>query len=128
MLYSPRLLNKTTRLTRAEQEVVRRHPVRGFEDLCLRPDLNWGQLMMVYQHHERCDGRGYPQGLVGNEIHQWARLCAVADVYDALTRDRSYRKGADTQDVLEYMDRESGRVFDDDICQCWIAAMKQCQW
>jgi HD-GYP domain-containing protein (c-di-GMP phosphodiesterase class II) len=101
--------------------------VRGFEELCLRPDLGWGPLMMVYQHHERYDGRGYPAGLVGKEIHEWGRICAVADVYDALTRDRPYRKGADTKDVLEYMDRESGRSFDEEMCQCWIATLKQCQ-
>ena len=83
--------------------------------------------MMIYQHHERYDGRGYPAGLVGNKIHEWARLCTVVDVHDALTRDRAYRKGADTQDVLEYMDRESGRSFDEDICQCWIATLTQCR-
>jgi HD-GYP domain-containing protein (c-di-GMP phosphodiesterase class II) len=83
--------------------------------------------MMIYQHHERYDGRGYPVGLVGKEIHEWGRICAVADVYDALTRDRPYRKGASTKDVLEYMDRESGRGFDEEICQCWIATLKQCQ-
>ena len=82
---------------------------------------------MVYEHHERCDGRGYPQGLVGGEIHLWASLCAVADVYDALTRDRPYRKGMSTKDVLEYMDREAGRSFDKEICQCWIAMLKRCQ-
>jgi len=121
-----KLLNKATQLTPEEQEVIRRHPARGFEELCLRPDLGWGQLMMVYQLHERYDGRGYPCGLIGKETHEWARLCVVADVYDALTRDRSYRRGAATKDVLEYLDRESGRSFDEEICQCWIAAMKQC--
>ena len=68
-------------------------PRARFRGLCLRGDLSWGQLMMVYQHHERFDGRGYPVGLVGDEIHEWARLCAVADVHDALTRDRAYHKG-----------------------------------
>jgi HD-GYP domain-containing protein (c-di-GMP phosphodiesterase class II) len=121
------VLNKATPLTKDDREVIRRHPVRGFEELCLRPDLGWGPLMMVYQHHERYDGRGYPAGLVGKEIHEWGRICAVADVYDALTRDRPYRKGADTKDVLEYMDRESGRSFDEEMCQCWIATLKQCQ-
>jgi HD-GYP domain-containing protein (c-di-GMP phosphodiesterase class II) len=121
-----KLLNKTGPLTKDEQEVIRKHPTRGFEELCFRPDLSWGQLMMVYQHHERFDGRGYPAGLVGKEIHEWARLCAVTDVYDALTRDRAYRKGADTKTVLEYMDRESGRSFDEEICQCWISTLKQC--
>ena len=93
----------------------------------MRGDLSWGQLMMVYQHHERTDGRGYPVGLVGSEIHEWARLCAVADVYDALTRDRSYHKGADAKDAMAYLDRESGRGFDEEICRCWIATLKQCQ-
>ncbi|MGA2616319.1 MAG: HD domain-containing phosphohydrolase [Thermoguttaceae bacterium] len=122
-----KLLNKATRLTQDEKEVIRQHPVRGFEELCMRADRSWGQLMMIYQHHERYDGRGYPVGLVGKEIHEWGRICAVADVYDALTRDRPYRKGASTKDVLEYMDRESGRGFDEEICQCWIATLKQCQ-
>ena len=121
------ILNKAAPLNKAEQELVRRHPQRGFEELCLRADLGWGQLMMVYQHHERYDGRGYPVGLVGKEIHEWARLCAVVDVYDALTRDRSYRKGSDPKDVLLYMKRESGRRFDEEICQCWIATLTQCQ-
>jgi HD-GYP domain-containing protein (c-di-GMP phosphodiesterase class II) len=120
------ILNKPTSLNKDEQAVMRQHPVRGFQKLCSQPELGWGQLMMVYQHHERWDGRGYPVGLVGNEIHEWGRLCAVADVYDALTRDRSYRKGADMMDVLAYMDRESGRSFDEEFCQCWIATLKQC--
>ena len=88
------LLNKATPLTKADQKLIRQHPVRGFEDMCLRSDLIWGQLMMVYQHHERYDGRGYPVGLAGKEIHEWARLCTVADVYDALSRDRSYHRAA----------------------------------
>ncbi len=120
------LLNKATPLTKYEREVMRRHPVRGFEELCWRPDLSWGQIMMVYQHHERYAGDGYPVGLVGEEIHEWARLCAVADVYDALHRDRAYRRGADTREILDYMDRESGRSFDEEICQCWIATLTQC--
>jgi HD-GYP domain-containing protein (c-di-GMP phosphodiesterase class II) len=120
------IMEKPGKVTDRERRIVREHPLRGFKGLCRREDLTWGQLMMVYQHHERFDGRGYPQGLVGKEIHEWARLCAVADVYDALTRDRSYRKGADTKEVVEYMDRESRRSFDKEICQCWIATLKQC--
>ena len=121
------LLNKPTPLSKDEKELLREHPVRGFKELCLRPTATWGALMMVYQHHERYDGHGYPVGLVGREIHEWARLYAVVDVYDALTRDRAYCKGANTKNVLEYMDRELGRSFDEEIGQCWIAALKQCQ-
>ena len=59
---------------------MQEHPARGFKELCRREDLAWGQLMMVYSHHERCDGRGYPVGMVQTEIHEYARLCAIADV------------------------------------------------
>jgi HD-GYP domain-containing protein (c-di-GMP phosphodiesterase class II) len=92
----------------------------------MRPEVSWGQLMMVYQHHERFNGGGYPVGLVGNEIHLWGRLCAVADVYDALTRDRPYRRGVDARQVLEYLDHESGRSFDEELTQCWIAILEKC--
>ena len=69
-----KILNKAGALTKDEQQVVRMHPVRGFEELSMRKDISWGQLMMVYQHHERYDGRGYPVGVVGKESHPWARL------------------------------------------------------
>lgn len=120
------VLNKREALTDRERELISQHPMRGFKELCRRPDLSWGQLMMCYQHHERCDGRGYPVGLVGPEIHEWGRICAIADVFDALTRDRPYRKGADTSEVLEYLDRQAGRGFDEDLTQCWIATFRQC--
>lgn len=121
------ILNKTSALSEEEQEIVRKHPTDGFNDLCLRPGVTWGQLMMVYQHHERAHGGGYPCGLTNQETHEWARLCAIADVYDALTRDRPYRRGADTKDVIEYLDRESGRSFDEEFCQCWISTLKKCR-
>ncbi len=66
-----------------ERRIVQEHPARGFKELCRRENLAWGQLMMVYHHHERCDGRGYPVGMVQTEIHEYARLCAIANVYEA---------------------------------------------
>jgi HD-GYP domain-containing protein (c-di-GMP phosphodiesterase class II) len=122
----PQILNKATRLTPEEEDLIRQHPVGGFNELCMRPEVSWGQLMMVYQHHERFNGGGYPVGLVGNEIHLWGRLCAVADVYDALTRDRPYRRGVAARQVLEYLDHESGRSFDEELTQCWIAILEKC--
>jgi len=118
------VFQKADALTARDREQIKEHPRRGFESLCRREDLSWGQLMMVYQHHERCDGGGYPVGLVGNEIHPWARMCAVADVFDALTRERPYRGAVAEADVLEYLDREAGRGFDEEIVQCWIRAIK----
>jgi putative nucleotidyltransferase with HDIG domain len=117
------ILEKRERLTNKEREIIKEHARAGFVRLCRREDLNWGQLMMVYQHHERCDGRGYPVGLQATEIHEWARICAVIDVYEALTRDRPYRKAASKADILAYLDQEAGRGFDERIVECWIRAI-----
>src|SRR5262249_18034141 len=81
----PQVLNKPGKLTDQEWELVREHPASGFRELALRKDLSWGQLMMVYQHHERFNGTGYPASVMAADIHHWARICAVADVFDALT-------------------------------------------
>ena len=117
------IFDKPEKLSERERRMVQEHPARGFMELCRRPDLTWGQLMMVYSHHERCNGRGYPVGLVRAEIHEYARLCAIADVYEALCRDRPYRRASRRSDVLEYLDRQAGRAFDEEMTRCWIAAI-----
>ena len=70
------IIDKPDKLSARERRIMQEHPARGFKELCRRDDLTWGQLMIVYSHHERCDGRGYPMGLVQSEIHEFARLCA----------------------------------------------------
>ena len=69
------ILTKPGKLTDAEFEIVKTHPTVGFRRLCKRTDLSFAQLMMVYQHHERLDGSGYPLGICGSEMHPWARIC-----------------------------------------------------
>jgi HD-GYP domain-containing protein (c-di-GMP phosphodiesterase class II) len=119
----PDLLNKGSRLTRKENSLFQRHPQLGFEELCLRTDLSWGQLMMVYQHHERVDGAGYPVQVCGDEMHLWARICAVADAFDALTSDRSYRRAVPLGAALEFISQRAGKAFDKEIVKCLIHAM-----
>ena len=75
--------------------------------------------MMVYQHHERLDGGGYPVRCSANEIHDWARICAVSDVFEALTSNRPYRVGMSHASAFEIMDRSSGSGFDKGIYECW---------
>jgi putative nucleotidyltransferase with HDIG domain len=124
--YVPKkIFEKRERLSDREKQIIREHPTQGFLELCRREDLSWGELMMVYEHHERCDGRGYPVGLVRSEIHEYGRLCAIADVCDALMQDRPYRRAALQSDVVEYLDRQAGRAFDEEMSRCWIAAIKQ---
>ena len=81
--------------------------------------------MIVYQHHERIDGKGYPVGLSGEEIHPWAKLCAVVDVFDALTGKRPYRRSISLAQALQYLEQMSCTQFDQEIVQCWIRAMKK---
>jgi HD-GYP domain-containing protein (c-di-GMP phosphodiesterase class II) len=113
------ILEKPGRLDSGEQRVIRDHPRCGFAELCLRADMSWGALMMVYQHHERCNGAGYPVGSIGEEIHPWAKICAIADVFDAMTSDRSYHSGAAVAEVLNYFERQSGHGFDKEMVRCW---------
>ncbi len=114
----PRIIGKPGQLTPAEREVVRQHPKTGFEALCQQPNISWGQLMMVYQHHERLDGTGYPVGLVAGEIHPWGLLCTVADVFDAMTIDRPYRKALPAHEAVRFLRERGGRSFDKEIVTC----------
>jgi HD-GYP domain-containing protein (c-di-GMP phosphodiesterase class II) len=118
------ILNKPSNLEDSERDIVRRHPGWGFEALCRQPQMTWSQLMMVYQHHERLDGRGYPVGLVEVEIHDWAKMCAVADVFDALTSDRPHRKAVSADDALEFLNQRAVRSFDKEMVQCLNSAMR----
>jgi HD-GYP domain-containing protein (c-di-GMP phosphodiesterase class II) len=68
--------------------------------------------IIVYSHHERIDGSGYPRGLKGSRIHEFARLAAIADVFDALTSDRVYRDKWPTYKAAEYITASSEKLFD----------------
>ena len=118
------LLCKKGTLTGREWQLIEEHPRRGYEELYGREDLSEGQLMMVYSHHERFDGKGYPVGLVGTEIHPWARLLSVVDVFDAITSDRPYRMPMKLKDGLEYIQRQAGGQFDAEMAHCWVSAMR----
>jgi HD-GYP domain-containing protein (c-di-GMP phosphodiesterase class II) len=118
------VLNSTQKLTSAERRQIQHHPQLGFEELSSDPDLTWGQLMMVYQHHERIDGCGYPVGILGDAIDPWAKICAVADVFDALTGDRPYREGIPIDDACDYLERRVQKNFDEEIARCLTSLMQ----
>jgi HD-GYP domain-containing protein (c-di-GMP phosphodiesterase class II) len=118
-----RILNKPGKLTDHEYDVIKEHPRTGFLKLCHRTDVTFPQLMMVYQHHERVDGGGYPVGCAKDELHDWSRLCTVADVYEALTSNRPYRPRLSPVEVVQIMNRDSGKKFDDEVLKCWTNAI-----
>ena len=121
---SPAILNKAGKLTDEEWNQVREHPTSGFRELMGRGDLTWPQLMMVYQHHERLDGSGYPAGITGDEMHPWSRVCAVADVFDALTCQRPYRRAQPLGEVCDYLNKYAGQWFDAEAVTCWTSHVR----
>jgi HD-GYP domain-containing protein (c-di-GMP phosphodiesterase class II) len=120
----PQILSKPGRLDREEREIIETHPLRGYEELCQRTEFEFSQLMMVYQHHERVDGTGYPVRVLREEIHLWARLLSVVDVFDALTARRCYRERSTIDSALDYLRERSGTHFDPEIVKCWVTSMK----
>ena len=106
----PEILNKAGRLDEAEWAVMRTHPVVGVE--LLGDDLSFLVRAVVRHHHERWDGKGYPDGLEGERIHQFARLAAVADVYDAVTSERAYKPAAPPHVGVSVIERGAGTHFD----------------
>src|SRR3954462_3149984 len=105
------VLNKPGKLTPEEWELVKRHPVAGVEMLS-DVDFPGDTLHIVRSHHERWDGRGYPDGLAGEAIPRSARILCIADVYDALTSRRSYKPPIPHEKAMVIMREEAGKQFD----------------
>ena len=118
------ILSKAGRLTDEEFELVKTHPALGFRSLCSRESLGFDQLMMVYQHHERLDGHGYPVKAVDDEIHPWGRLCAVADVFEALTSNRPYRPAMPLEQALSTMQKQARIALDEEMLTCWMQTIR----
>jgi putative two-component system response regulator len=102
-----RLLNKPGRLTDAEFQQVMTHPPRG-EGICRPLRAVQSALPLIRHHHERFNGKGYPDHLVGEQIPLGARVLALADAYDALTSERSYRRTLAPAEAMEVLARETG--------------------
>lgn len=91
-LVSKDILNKNTSLTHNEWNIVKQHPYEGYKLLSRFNILSDNIKTIVLQHHERHNGKGYPRGLKNDEIHIYAKICCIADVFEALTSDRPYNK------------------------------------
>lgn len=102
---NPKILSKPGPLTPEETRQVHKHPQYGIEILA-DYDLDERVKSAVLMHHERCDGSGYPSGLKGNEISDFAKIIAIADVYDAMTCNRCYRKGICPFEVIATFERK----------------------
>jgi diguanylate cyclase (GGDEF)-like protein/putative nucleotidyltransferase with HDIG domain len=111
LMIPPEILNKPGRLTAEEWAMIKKHPVWGVEMLA-DIDFPWDVRPIVESHHERWDGAGYPHGLKADEIPLTARILCIADVYDALTSERSYKKPVSHEQALDMMRSDVGHQFD----------------
>jgi len=106
-LIDPKVLYKTGVLNNDELEIVKQHTIAGYELLKTNPLLTELSRIISLQHHERLDGSGYPYGLTDKQIHPFSKIVAIADMYDALTAERCYRKSLTNYQAYQILAKES---------------------
>ncbi|UCH63713.1 MAG: HD-GYP domain-containing protein [Fidelibacterota bacterium] len=114
------VINKPGRLTEEEWDLMRQHPANGERILSETGHLTSECSLIVLQHHEREDGTGYPNRLSGYRIHVYAHICALADVYDALTSIRPYKKNLSVFQALKIMRDEMISHFNRDLFEKFV--------
>lgn len=113
------VLNKPTKLTKSEYDLIREHPVSG-ERIIKHIDLFQAYRPIIRSHHERMDGKGYPDGLKGEEIPLDVRIVSLADAFDAMTTSRAYRSALPTEFAVEELKLNSGSQFDPELVNLFI--------
>jgi HD-GYP domain-containing protein (c-di-GMP phosphodiesterase class II) len=122
-----RVLQKAGRLTDGELAAIQRHPVQGRE-IVREIEFLDEAFAGIMHHHERLDGLGYPMGLQGLEIPEFARAIAVADAFDSMTTTRSYRGARSAEEAIEELRRCAGSQFDPVMVEALIAAIAEHGW
>jgi putative nucleotidyltransferase with HDIG domain len=125
---STKILAKPGKLTDDEYEHMKAHPVRGYEIVSEIDFLKQAAETAVRHHHERMDGRGYPDGLVGDNIPVFARLVMVCDAFDSMTSTRVYRKAKGIEDALAEISRCAGTQFDPEALAALEKAIAREGW
>ena len=121
------VLQKTGSLTDDEYAAIQLHPMRGL-DIVREIGFLDEALAGIMHHHERIDGRGYPMGLAGDEIPEFARVLAVADAFDAMTSTRSYRGARPVPEAIAELRKWAGRQFDPAFVDAFVAAIERDGW
>ena len=118
------IINKESKLTDEEFAIIKKHPGMGaqiLENIKEDPELT----IAARFHHERFDGRGYPEGISGFDIPETARIIAVADAYDAMSSDRSYRKRLSVEQIISQLTEGKGSQFDPKFADVMISIIKE---
>ena len=121
---SEQILQKVTRLNKGEFRHIKQHVIIGakiIEHMCLNPDIVDG----IKYHHERLDGSGYPSNLTDKDIPLIAKILAVADVFDAMVTERSYRKAFSIDDAIIELKNNRGYGFDSKVVDTFIRILEK---
>lgn len=113
------ILHKPCALTPEEFSIMATHAELGY-NMLVDLGLSYSAAHVAYQHHERMDGSGYPRGLVQDEIILFARIAALADVFDAMTSDRVYRKGMRPSEAVTTIEHDASRLFDPIVTRAFL--------
>ncbi len=121
VIISDSILLKPGKLTDEEFTTMKNHTTFGWEIFHKsKHELLQTAALISYEHHEKWDGSGYPRGLKGEDIHIYGRITAIADVFDALSHDRVYKKAWSIEDTLEFLKNESGKAFEPRIVDIFM--------
>jgi len=117
------IINAPYRIDAKASNELNRHPIAGYEILSPIRHPYADIPLTARHHHERMDGRGYPDGLIGEQIPLGARIVALADSFDAMTTDRPYRRRRSFEDVVEDLHRNTGKQFDGAVVLAFCQAL-----
>lgn len=120
MMVAQEVLNKPGKLTDEEFNIIKEHPRKGWEILNGSSDITTTALDVCLHHHERIDGKGYPDKLAVEQISLFAKMGAVCDVYDALTSNRCYKNGWEPAETIRKMAEWRSGHFDERIFQAFV--------
>ncbi|MFO7666314.1 MAG: PAS domain S-box protein [Desulfobacterales bacterium] len=118
------ILSKPTKLSNIEFSLIKEHPLKGYE-MIKDVESPWPLAQIVYQHHERMNGSGYPRNLKGDEILLEARIMAVADVVEAMASNRPYRPGKGIDAALEEIENGRGIFYDDAVADACLRLFRE---
>lgn len=114
------IINKTTPLTMDEKRMILMHPKIGHDYLKQQDFISAYVKSIVIQHHEHTDGSGYPNRSQENQINKYAQIVGIADIYDAMTSDRPYRRAVCPKEAIEYIHANKGKIYFKDVAEAFI--------
>lgn len=121
---SKKIINKTEDLTRKEYEIIKEHPVLTYNEIKDIPFIGQSVLYGVLMHHERCDGSGYPLNLRGDQIHEFAKIIAITDTFDAINSNRIYKKRKKPLESLKIIKEEGLSKLDYSLCNTFLKGLE----